>query len=157
LEALVQNWLQKQPHRSDVKIYSNPAGDWDIGGFDADTGLTGRKIAIDSYGPRIPIGGGAFSGKDATKVDRSAAYMARRVAVDYLRKRSAKETYCLLAYAIGVAEPVEAVVVVDGKEEAVLGYDLTPKGIIDLLNLRQPQFELTAQYGHFGNNFRWDK
>jgi S-adenosylmethionine synthetase len=156
LEPLVNSWLKKQIQGPDVKVHVNPAGDWDIGGFDADTGLTGRKIAVDSYGPRIPIGGGAFSGKDATKVDRSAAYMARKVAVDYLRQRRAREVYCQLAYAIGVAEPVEAVVTVDGKEEAVKDYDLTPKGIIDFLELRKVQFERTAQYGHFGNAFRWD-
>jgi S-adenosylmethionine synthetase len=157
IEKLVNDWLQRQPHNSKVAIFSNPAGDWAIGGFDSDTGLTGRKIAVDSYGPRIPIGGGAFSGKDATKVDRSAAYMARKIAVDYLNKRGAKEAFCQLAYAIGIAEPVEAVVLIDGKEEPVRGYDLTPKGIIDFLQLRRPQFEETARYGHFGNSFPWDK
>jgi len=157
IDKLVNDWLQRQPHNSNVAIFSNPAGDWAIGGFDSDTGLTGRKIAVDSYGPRIPIGGGAFSGKDSTKVDRSAAYMARKIAVDYLHKRRAKEVFCQLAYAIGVAEPVEAVVLIDGKEESVQGYDLTPKGIIDFLQLRRPQFEETARYGHFGNSFPWDK
>jgi S-adenosylmethionine synthetase len=157
LEHEVRDWLKEQPIKPVLKVFTNPAGDWDIGGFDSDTGLTGRKIAVDSYGPRIPIGGGAFSGKDATKVDRSAAYMARKVAVDYLRKRDAKETFCYLAYAIGVSEPVEAVVLVDGEEEAVRGYDLTPKGIIDFLQLQLPQFEETAKYGHFGNAFSWDK
>ncbi|HUD81550.1 MAG TPA: methionine adenosyltransferase domain-containing protein [Patescibacteria group bacterium] len=157
LENEVRDWLKEQPIKPVLKVFTNPAGDWDIGGFDSDTGLTGRKIAVDSYGPRIPIGGGAFSGKDATKVDRSAAYMARKVAVDYLRKRDAKETFCYLAYAIGVSEPVEAVVLVDGEEEAVRGYDLTPKGIIDFLQLQLPQFEETAKYGHFGNAFSWDK
>jgi S-adenosylmethionine synthetase len=157
IDNLVNDWLQRQPHNSNVAIFSNPAGDWAIGGFDSDTGLTGRKIAVDSYGPRIPIGGGAFSGKDSTKVDRSAAYMARKIAVDYLHKRRAKEVFCQLAYAIGVAEPVEAVVLIDGKEESVQGYDLTPKGIIDFLQLRRPQFEETARYGHFGNSFPWDK
>lgn len=157
LEDMSRDWLQRQPHVSKVKIFSNPAGDWDMGGYDADTGLTGRKIAVDSYGPRIPIGGGAFSGKDATKVDRSGAYKARKIAVIYLRKYNAKETFCQLAYAIGIAEPVEAVVIIYGKEESVLGYDLTPAGIIDFLQLRKPQFEKTAQNGHFGNSFRWDK
>ncbi len=157
LNDLIHDWLKQQPHAKTVKVFANPGGDWDMGGFDADTGLTGRKIAVDSYGPRIPIGGGAFSGKDSTKVDRSAAYMARKVAVDYLTKHHAKEVFCQLAYAIGVAEPVEAVVVVDGQEKTVEGYDLTPKGIIEYLELRKPQFEETARWGHFGNNFKWDQ
>ena len=148
---------QKKLKYSDANIYCNPAGDWNIGGFEADTGVTGRKLAVDNYGPRIPLGGGAFSGKDATKVDRSAAYMARRVAVDYLRKHNAKEVYSYLAYAIGKAEPLQATVIVDGKEMTIEGYDLTPKGIIDFLQLRKPQFEQTARYGHFGNGFAWDK
>jgi S-adenosylmethionine synthetase len=156
LSDLIQDWLKDKQHLGKPQILANPAGDWQIGGFEADAGLTGRKIVIDSYGPRVPIGGGSFSGKDATKVDRSAAYMARKIAVDYLKKHSAKEVFCQLAYAIGVAEPVEAVVIVDGKAESIKGYDLTPKGIIDYLELRQPQFAETAKYGHFGNNFRWD-
>ena len=157
LEELTNEWLKDKAVTSDVKVYLNPAGDWHIGGFDADAGLTGRKIAVDSYGPRIPVGGGAFSGKDATKVDRSAAYMARKIAVDYLKKRNAQEVFCQLAYAIGVNEPVEAVVIIDGIEEQVEGYDLTPKGIIEFLELRKPQFAKTAEYGHFGNEFTWDR
>ncbi len=157
LEDLINKWLKENSHASKVGIYANPAGDWKVGGFDADTGLTGRKLAVDSYGPRIPIGGGAFSGKDASKVDRSGAYMARKIAVDYLKKRDANEVMAQLAYAIGIAEPIEAIVTVDGVEEKVEGYDLTPLGIIDFLKLDQPQFEQTAQYGHFGNNFTWDK
>ncbi len=157
LEDLINKWLKENSHASKVGIYANPAGDWKVGGFDADTGLTGRKLAVDSYGPRIPIGGGAFSGKDASKVDRSGAYMARKIAVDYLKKRGANEVMAQLAYAIGIAEPIEAIVTVDGVEEKVEGYDLTPLGIINFLKLDQPQFEQTAQYGHFGNNFTWDK
>jgi S-adenosylmethionine synthetase len=156
LHDLIDTWLLHKESISSLKIFANPAGDWEVGGFDADTGLTGRKIAVDSYGPRIPIGGGAFSGKDATKVDRSAAYMARKIAVDYLKSRQAHEVFCQLAYAIGVAEPVEAIVIIDGREEQITGYDLTPKGIIELLDLRRPQFARTAQYGHFGNSFVWD-
>ena len=140
-----------------TKIYCNPSGDWHIGGFEADTGVTGRKLMVDNYGPRIPVGGGAFSGKDPTKVDRSAAYMARRIAVDYLKKHKAKEVFSYLAYAIGTAEPLQATVIVDGKERPIEGYDLTPKGIIDFLKLRKPQYEETARYGHFGNGFEWDK
>jgi len=136
---------------------SNPNGEWTIGGFAADTGLTGRKLAVDNYGPTVPLGGGCFSGKDATKVDRSAAYMARKIAVDYLRKRKAKEVYVHLAYAIGVAQPLMAVVTVDGMQEEVKGYDLRPQAIIRFLDLRKPQFKKTAEYGHFGNNFRWDR
>ena len=157
LTDALNDWLKTENHGSKVTIHANPTGIWHRGGFEADTGLTGRKLVVDNYGPQIPIGGGAFSGKDASKVDRSAAYMARRVAVDYLKKHKAKEVYCYLAYAIGVARPVEAVVVVDGKEKPVEGYDLTPKGIIKHLDLLKPQYEETARYGHFGNGFSWDR
>ena len=133
----------------------NPNGNWSVGGFDADTGLTGRKLAVDNYGPNIPLGGGCFSGKDATKVDRSGAYIARKIAVDYLRKRKAKEVYVQIAYAIGVAEPTMAVVTIDGKQEHIEGYDLRPRAVIDSLKLRRPQFRETAKYGHFGNGFIW--
>ncbi|MBQ3261067.1 methionine adenosyltransferase domain-containing protein [Candidatus Saccharibacteria bacterium] len=143
--------------KNSILAYVNPAGDWTQGGFEADTGLTGRKLIVDNYGPRIPIGGGCFSGKDATKVDRSAAYMARRIAVDYLKKNHAHEVYVRLAYAIGVAEPLEKTVIIDGKSEQITGYDLTPKGIINFLNLRRPIYEATARYGHFGEGFDWDK
>jgi S-adenosylmethionine synthetase len=157
LQKAVDEWLKDNAHTHKVTIYANPSGDWEQGGFDADSGLTGRKLVVDNYGPQIPIGGGAFSGKDATKVDRSGAYMARRIAVDYLRRHKSKVVYCYLAYAIGVAEPVEATVVVDGKQLSVDGYDLTPLGIIDFLKLRRPQYEQTARYGHFGHGFTWDK
>lgn len=151
LLASVKEWLESEPLAKFEKIdfHINPAGDWNIGGFDADAGLTGRKLVIDNYGPRIPIGGGAFSGKDPSKVDRSAAYIARRIAVDYLKKKNAKEVYVYLAYAIGYAEPLEATVIVDGVPEQVEGYDLTPKGIIKFLDLKKPQYEKLAQYGHF--------
>lgn len=156
LRAEVENWLKNQKVGAELKIHINPTGDWQQGGFDADAGLTGRKLVVDNYGPHIPVGGGAFSGKDASKVDRSAAYMARRIAVDYLKVRNAHEVYCYLAYAIGVAEPVEATVIIDDVQEEVQGYDLTPRGIIEFLDLRKPQFEETARYGHFGNGFTWD-
>jgi S-adenosylmethionine synthetase len=155
LKSLVLSWAKDK--NQDYKIHCNPAGDWSIGGFAADTGLTGRKLAVDNYGPQIPIGGGAFSGKDSTKVDRSGAYMARKIAVDYLEKYKAKEVMVKLAYSIGVAEPVMATALVDGKEKNVEGYDLSPKKIIDRLKLREPQFQKTAEWGHFGNNFEWDK
>jgi len=148
-----------------VTVYTNPAGDWDLGGFEADTGLTGRKLAVDNYGPQIPIGGGCFSGKDATKVDRSGAYMARKIAVDLL-KRYPNSYDCMvkIAYSIGLAEPVMVTsqMTFKGEEsklvsQIVSGYDLTPSGIIDCLQLRKPQFEKTAEWGHFGNGFIWDK
>lgn len=139
------------------QIYTNPAGDWAVGGFTADAGLTGRKLVIDNYGPRIAIGGGCFSGKDPTKVDRSAAYMARKIAVDYLKQKGAKEVFVELAYSIGVKEPVEATAIVDGVHEEIKGYDLTPLGIIEFLDLRKPQYAETARWGHFGRDFKWDK
>ena len=157
LIELISAWLNEQGRVEKPKIHANPAGDWHIGGFASDVGLTGRKLAIDNYGPLVPIGGGCFSGKDPTKVDRSGAYMARRIAVDYLRERKAGEVYCELAYAIGVAEPVQASVVIDGKEEQVKGYDLTPDGVSEHLDLLKPQYAETAQWGHFGNGFTWDK
>lgn len=165
LEAVVKRWVRRQKsggaysikYRNDPMLHINPAGDWVQGGFDADAGLTGRKLVIDNYGPRIPIGGGCFSGKDATKVDRSAAYVARRIAVDYLRRFQAGEVYCYLAYAIGHGQPLEVTVIVDGIETQVEGYDLSPRGIIKSLKLTKPQFEQTARYGHFGHGFSWDK
>lgn len=151
LLGAINDWLAEQSNvSSDVEIHANPAGDWDQGGFDADTGLTGRKLVVDNYGPCIPIGGGCYSGKDPSKVDRSAAYMARRIAVDYLNKTDAKEVFTRLAYAIGYNEPLEATVIIDGKSEAITGYDLTPNGIIEFLDLRKPQYEETARWGHFG-------
>lgn len=156
LKTAVKEWLKGQKVATEVRIHVNPSGDWTQGGFDADAGLTGRKLAVDNYGPRIPVGGGAFSGKDPSKVDRSAAYIARQIAVDYLRERKAHEVYVRLAYAIGVAEPLEQTVVIDGKPETIEGYNLTPKGIIDKLELRRPIYEKTAEYGHFGHGFAWE-
>lgn len=138
-------------------LHINPAGDWSQGGFDSDAGLTGRKLVVDNYGPSVPIGGGAFSGKDPSKVDRSGAYMARRVAVDYLERFQAEQVYVYLAYAIGYDQAVQATAVVDGSERAVEGYDLSPNGIIEFLNLRRPIYEATALYGHFGHpGFSWE-
>lgn len=157
LSELVTQWLNHYGlARNGQNIYVNPAGDWDIGGFDADTGLTGRKLAVDNYGPSIPLGGGCFSGKDPSKVDRSAAYMARRIAVDYLRNNGAKEVFVRLAYAIGYPQPVEQSVIIDGRTEHITGYDLTPAGIIKFLDLKKPIYAATARYGHFGNGFTWD-
>ncbi len=155
-------------------IHINPTGEFVTGGFEADTGLTGRKLAVDNYGPQIPIGGGCYSGKDATKVDRSAAYMARRIAIDYLKKYDAHEVLVKLAYSIGVAEPVMAIAIInplfnchsEQSEESspptinlleTHEYDLTPKRIIAFLKLKRPVYLQTARKGHFGNGFKWDK
>jgi len=158
LRRAVIKWLLGNKIDSNALLLNiNPAGDWTIGGFDADTGLTGRKLVVDNYGPRFAIGGGAFSGKDPTKVDRSAAYMARRVAIDVLREHKAKEVMVELAYAIGVPEPVDSSVIMDGKKYCINKgrYDLTPRGIIDELKLKEQKYEETAKWGHFGNGFIW--
>lgn len=147
------------------KIIINGTGKFVIGGFEGDTGLTGRKIVQDAYGPEIPVGGGAFSGKDATKVDRSAAYMARKIAKDYLKKFDAQNVLVKIAYSIGIAEPVMAKAELSFgrriKEIDVLrdhDYDLRPQAIIERLNLLKPVYEKTAQNGHFGHKeFSWEK
>lgn len=162
LEKLVNSWLEKQGIVEVKNIYLNPAGDWDLGGFVSDTGVTGRKLACDNYGPQIPIGGGAFSGKDATKVDRSGAYMARKIAVDLLKKYSASEVLVKIAYSIGVAEPVMVTAEITKPDHAkeiinVEGYDLTPKAISDFLKLKNPQYQKVAEWGSFGGEFLWDK
>ncbi|MDD5749577.1 MAG: methionine adenosyltransferase [Patescibacteria group bacterium] len=130
-------------------IFINPAGPFVQGGFEADTGLTGRKIIVDNYGPQIPVGGGCYSGKDATKVDRSAAYMARYLATKYLKKYQAKEVLVKLAYAIGHPQPVMATAIVDGRDVKIEGYDLSPRGIITTLNLKKPQYRGRARFGYF--------
>ena len=155
LIKLTMEYFQNFPQYHIEELHCNPAGDWNIGGFTADAGLTGRKLAVDNYGPRVPLGGGAFSGKDSTKVDRSAAYMARRIAVDILEDRTAKEVIVQLAYAIGYNEPLQASAVVDGEHEFIKGYDLSPKGIIDFLELKKPIFSDTASFGHMGAGFSW--
>lgn len=167
LEEAVKEWGRTQRYASacfvkgrssNPKLHINPAGDWYQGGFDADAGLTGRKLVVDNYGPRIAIGGGCFSGKDPSKVDRSAAYVARKIAIDYLNRFQANEVYVYLAYAIGYDQPLEATAIVDGVEKIVEGYDLSPRGIIEFLNLKKPQYEQTARYGHFGHSeFAWEK
>jgi S-adenosylmethionine synthetase len=130
----------------------NPAGEWTMGGFDADSGISGRKIIIDNYGPETGVGGGSFSGKDYTKVDRSGAYMARRIAVDHLKNLPEAQTVRVkLAYAIGKPEAVMAVAEVDGHDGVpVKGYDLTPAGIRRLLELDKVKWADTAVWGHFG-------
>lgn len=166
LKEAVKSWAgtQKYTNKCFVKyrnsnpvLHINPAGDWQVGGFEADAGLTGRKLVVDNYGPRVAVGGGAFSGKDPSKVDRSAAYMARKVAVDYLKRFQAGEVFCYLAYAIGHELPLQANVIVDGQEKLIEGYDLSPNGIIKHLNLLTPIYEKTASYGHFGHeDFAWE-
>jgi S-adenosylmethionine synthetase len=156
LEGLVGGFFSRYPQYHIEALHCNPAGDWNIGGFTADAGLTGRKLAVDNYGPRVPLGGGAFSGKDCTKVDRSAAYMARRIAVDILEQRpEVQEVIVQLAYAIGYDQPLQATAIVDGEHEFIKGYDLSPKGIIDFLELRKPIFSSTAKFGHMGAGFSW--
>ncbi len=140
----------------------NPAGEWSMGGFDADTGLSGRKLIVDNYGPEISIGGGSYSGKDYTKVDRSGAYMARKIAVDYLQKYNTQHVFVKLAYAIGKAEPVMAQAVIVDKNNLektieITDYDLSPSGIREFLNLKNVKFTDTCTWGHYGNNFNWDK
>lgn len=167
LRKLVAEWLGDHYLRTDdYQVFCNPAGDWDQCGFNADTGLTGRKIAVDCYGPQIPIGGGAFSGKDCTKVDRSGAYMARKIARDTMLNFQAKECTVKLAYAIGIPHPVMATAFVVNKqgltsEHAITGEGrgkyLAPSAIKAFLKLDQPIYEETAKWGHFGNNFAWDK
>ena len=157
LEELVHEFIANEKLEGKLELHINPAGDWNQGGFDADTGLTGRKLIVDNYGPRVVIGGGCYSGKDPSKVDRSAAYMARKIAVDYLRKRKAHEVLVRLAYAIGHDQPLEKTVIIDGEPEEIDGYDLSPRGIIKFLNLKRPIYEATAKWGHYGEGFDWDK
>ncbi len=153
----------------DTKIHINPTGNFVIGGPMGDTGLTGRKIIVDTYGGWSRHGGGAFSGKDPSKVDRSAAYMARYVAKNIVAASLASRCEVQLAYAIGVAEPVSVMIDTFGTaavaeekiSEAVREiFDLTPEGIISHLGLRRPIYRKTASYGHFGRNeetFSWEK
>lgn len=144
------------------KYIINPAGEWTKGGFDADTGLSGRKLIIDNYGPEIPIGGGSFSGKDATKVDRSGAYMARYVAKNLVGNGYGKEVLVSVAYAIGMAEPLMIEAINEkGKDLSKIvrqNFDFKPLAIIKKLGLQKPIYEQTATYGHFGKkNLPWEK
>ncbi|MDW7679943.1 MAG: methionine adenosyltransferase, partial [bacterium] len=153
----------------EIIIHINPTGRFVIGGPQGDTGLTGRKIIVDTYGGYAPHGGGAFSGKDPTKVDRSASYAARYLAKNIVAAQLANQCTIQLAYAIGVAEPVSVMVDTHGTGEIadaeiskriIKNIDLTPKGIIDKLELRRPIYEKTAAYGHFGRTektFSWEK
>src|SRR3984885_10675147 len=161
--VLPSAWLDEH-----TKYHINPTGRFVIGGPMGDTGLTGRKIIVDTYGGAGRHGGGAFSGKDPTKVDRSAAYMARYIAKNIVAAGLAKRCEVQLAYAIGVAEPVSVLVETFGTgavDSATLqklvreNFKLTPKGIIESLNLRRPIYKKTAAYGHFGRSakeFTWE-
>ncbi len=149
LEELVRSSIKAD------RYLINPAGEWRTGGFDADSGLSGRKIVVDNYGPEVSVGGGSFSGKDPTKVDRSAAYMARHVAVDLLKKHKAQVVKTRLAYAIGIPKTLMAQAVVDGEVLPIQGYDLTPQGIIKFLGLDKPIYKETARFGHMGRGFPW--
>jgi len=168
LKHVIQATLPSHLLDADTKYHINPTGRFVIGGPMGDTGLTGRKIIVDSYGGMGRHGGGAFSGKDPTKVDRSAAYMARYIAKNIVAAGLAKRCEVQLAYAIGVAEPVSVLVDTFGTgtvDESTLrklirtNFQLTPKGIIDSLKLRRPIYQKTAAYGHFGRNdpdFTWE-
>ena len=153
----------------DIKFHINPCGTFVQGGPAADSGLTGRKIIVDTYGGAAPHGGGAFSGKDPTKVDRSAAYMARHVAKSIVASKLARRALVQIAYAIGVAEPVSTYVDTQGTtltKDTDIGtvvrssFPLAPLGIIGYLELRRPIYSRTATYGHFGRaeqGFSWEK
>jgi S-adenosylmethionine synthetase len=152
-----------------ITYHINPTGRFVTGGPMGDTGLTGRKIIVDTYGGSCPHGGGAFSGKDPTKVDRSACYMARYVAKNIVAAGLAGRVQLQVAYAIGVADPVSIMVetfgtgkVPNGKLEQMIRrhFDLTPAGIIKQLDLRRPFYKKTAAYGHFGRSepeFTWER
>lgn len=162
--TMPENWLDEN-----TRYFINPTGKFVSGGPEADSGLTGRKIIVDTYGGSAHHGGGAFSGKDATKVDRSASYAARYIAKNLVAAGLARKVEIQLAYAIGVAEPVSIAIDTFGtsdlSENELVGlvrdnFDLTPNGIINMLSLRQPIFSKTAAYGHFGRDdqdFAWEK
>jgi S-adenosylmethionine synthetase len=168
LKYVIQAVLPTEWLDENTKYHINPTGRFVIGGPMGDTGLTGRKIIVDTYGGAGRHGGGAFSGKDPTKVDRSAAYMARYIAKNIVAAGLAHKAEVQLAYAIGVAEPVSVLVdtfgtgkVADDKLTELVrkNFQLTPKGIIESLNLRRPIYQKTAAYGHFGRTeaeFTWE-
>ena len=154
------------------EIYINPTGQFIIGGPDGDTGLTGRKIIVDTYGGAAPHGGGAFSGKDPTKVDRSAAYASRHLAKNIVAAGVSEKCLIQLAYAIGVSKPLSIFIkLADGDEEKVEkvkkiiedNFNLSPRGIREMLKLNNPIYEVTSAYGHFGRKatnkgeFTWEK
>ncbi len=168
-ETLIHKLIPSNLIDAGTKIFINPTGRFVIGGPHGDAGVTGRKIIVDTYGGAAPHGGGAFSGKDPTKVDRSATYMARYVAKNIVAAGLASKALVQLAYAIGVAEPVSVLVDTAGtgtiSDDAITAlirkhFDLTPKGIIEGLTLRRPIYRKTAAFGHFGRTepeFTWEK
>ncbi len=169
IEEVILPELPKNIDIDNIKYHINPTGRFVIGGPQGDAGLTGRKIIVDTYGGSCPHGGGAFSGKDPTKVDRSAAYMARYVAKNLVASGICEKVTIQIAYAIGVVEPVSIMVNSEGTgrvddteiEKCVEKlFDLTPKGIITTLDLVRPIYQKTASYGHFGRElpeFTWEK
>lgn len=168
LEQVIYTTIPKELRDGKTKYHINPTGRFVVGGPQGDAGLTGRKIIVDTYGGYAPHGGGAFSGKDPTKVDRSAAYMSRYIAKNIVAAGLAERCLVQLAYAIGVADPVSVLVDTAGTgriSETALGdlirkhFQLTPQGIIESLKLRQPIYRKTAAYGHFGRDedgFTWE-
>ena len=164
---VIEPCLDKELLDEDTKYFINPTGRFVIGGPVGDAGLTGRKIIVDTYGGFSRHGGGAFSGKDATKVDRSGAYMARYIAKNIVASGICDKVEVQLAYAIGVANPVSIFIETFGTSKVDEGeivkaikenFKLTPNGIIETLDLRKPVFKQTAAYGHFGRNeFAWEK
>ena len=169
IEQIILPVLPKEMITKDTRYLINPTGRFVIGGPQGDCGLTGRKIIVDTYGGACPHGGGAFSGKDPSKVDRSAAYAARYVAKNIVAAGLAKQCQIQVAYAIGVAKPMNVTVYTEGtgimsdeKLSALVQehFDLRPKGIIQMLDLLRPIYEKTAAYGHFGRDepeFTWEK
>ena len=167
IENVVKAVVPEHLITKDTKFHVNPTGKFEIGGPHGDTGLTGRKIIVDTYGGKAPHGGGAFSGKDPTKVDRSAAYAARHLAKNIVAAGIASECTIQLAYAIGVAQPVSINAELHGTSKVdpraleafiVENIDLTPAGIISRLNLRRPIYRASAAYGHFGRHeFPWEQ
>lgn len=167
LDKVIKSTVPADLLDENTKYHINPTGRFVVGGPMGDAGVTGRKIIVDTYGGYAPHGGGAFSGKDPTKVDRSAAYIARYIAKNIVAAGLAEKCTVQLAYAIGVAEPVSVLVDTHGTgtvEESNLSeavranFELNPKGIIETLDLRKPIFKKTAAFGHFGNeDFAWEK
>ena len=167
IEKVIKTTIPAEFLDDQTRYFINPTGRFVIGGPAGDSGLTGRKIIVDTYGGYAPHGGGAFSGKDPTKVDRSAAYMARKIAKDIVKSRLADKCQIELAYAIGVAKPVSILVETFGTnkipEEDIVKkindeYDLTPKGIIRSLDLRKPIYKHTTNYGHLGKEgLKWEE